>query len=192
VVITALVLAQGPVVTINQPAANMRSTVTRFRDEFEKDYRAKRNPIPVFSLLYKAGITPVNVTDEVKLAKTADGRPRVVAFSSDGRRISSDGNAVSGAAFPVLLNGKESTVSVDVPATISADVDVDRNDNSLKITFTTPLAFHLKPGELGIPVPGDLYLQAISLSDSALEYQFSTSSNGGTRFKLKLDLTRQS
>lgn len=193
VAVALLFLAQGSVVTINQPAANMRATVTHFRDEFEKEYRAKLNPIPIFSLLYNAGITPVNIADEVKLAKTADGKPRVISFSANGRQMSSEGNAVSGALFPVLLNGKESTVGIDVPAKITARVDVDnQSDNALKITLTTPLAFHLKPGELGIPVPSDLYLQAISLSDSALEYQFSTNSdNGGTKIKLKLDLTKQ-
>jgi hypothetical protein len=186
-----LMFAQGTVV-ITQPAGNMQQNVIRFRDEFENNYQATRSPIPVFSLLSKAGITPVNISDEAKFAKTAAGKPRVITFSQDGRQITSEGNAVNGVVFPLLFKDKESTVSVDFPSIISAQVDADhQGDNSLKITLTQPLAFHLKSEELGLPVPKDLYLRSIFLSNSLFEYEFSSKSDGGVVYKIKLDLTKQ-
>ena len=185
-------LPQG-VIVINQPAANMKPAVMRFRNEFVNDYRATRSPIPVFSLMAKAGMTPVNVADESRFGKTAEGKPRVVAFSEDGTRVISEGNAATGVTYPLLLNDKKSTVSIDLPRRISADVEVnDAADHSLKISLTEPLAFHLKGSELGLPVPKDLYLQSIFLSDSVLEYQFTSKPNGGLTYKLKLDLTKAS
>ena len=139
------ILAQGTVIVINQAAGNMRQNVMRFQDEFENDYQASSSPIPVFSLLSKAGITPINISDEAKFAKTASGKPRVISFSEGGRKITSEGNAINGVVFPLLFNGKESTVSVDFPSVISAQVDEDHQaDNSLKITLTQALSFHLK------------------------------------------------
>lgn len=187
--------AAPPRIKINIPAANMKATVTQFRDQFEKDYLAPRQPFPLFSMMYRAGIHPLDIDDEIRIGKGSDGKARTAIFSSDGSAMTSNGVDAKGVTFQMLLQGKVSNVLVDCPGHLSARVtteSIGSENNRLQFSFDQPLKFHVDPASLGLPVPGDLYLRSISLSDTALDYQFSTSpaSAAATAFELNLDLTK--
>lgn len=195
VALYSLLATTPPRIRINVPAGNMRQTVGRFRDEFQKNYRTPRRPVPLFTMMYRSGIEPLNPADEARIGKTASGQARVATFSFDGKTISSDGVEAKGVVFQVLLQGKVSQLVVDTPATVSAQIDTDDSqagNNLLRFTFAQPIKFHADPVGLGLPVPSDVYLWSISLSDVALDYQFSTDPTygSGTMYELYLDLTK--
>lgn len=191
----SLLATTAPRIRINVPAGNMQQTVAHFRDDFEKNYHVPRRPIPLFSMMYRSGIEPLNPADEARIGKTAAGQARVGAFSSDGKTITSDGVEAKGVVFQVLFQNKVSPLLVDCPANLSAQIDTDSSpggNNTLRFTFNQPIKFHADPAALGLPVPSDVYLTSISLSDVALDYQFSTDATAGpgTVYELYLDLTK--
>src|ERR1700684_2897919 len=121
----------GPAhIRINVPASNMKQSVSQFRDEFENNYLNPRRSIPLFSMMYQSGVTPINVADEARIGKTGSGKARVGIFSSDSVTITSDALQANGVAFEVLFQNKLSKLVVDYPASVSAQIVTDASPTS--------------------------------------------------------------
>ena len=155
------------------PAAQMKERAFDFRKNFVESYYTPQANFPLFALMYRARIFPIDGNDGLTLGKRGDFSFRdpstLVNVAPVSTTCQSD-EICDTADFPILLGGKSSTVKVNFAREIDVKVASIANDNTLSFDFGNGLPFHVDGGTTGIPfIRPDMVLKNVSISDKGLD-----------------------
>ena len=168
----------------------MHANAAFFRTSFIDHYLNPRNPYPVFTAMYQAGITPIAPDDEAKLGKRGSfifaGPTAMSNDASSSGICGSDRQVCNSAAFSFQLGGSTSSVTVD----FAPRIDVTVTDTSaLVFDFGGGVPVHFQTHGTVIPVlRPDMLFRKITVADQFMEEMLASMPGQGSPLTVTVHL----
>ena len=172
------------------PAAQMAPNAIFFKTSFIQNYLNPRNPYPVFTAMYQAGVAPESKTDEANLGKRGPfvfAAPTTMLNDASNLGICGGNPSIcNSATFAFQLGGSTSTVKVDFAPKMSISVT---NSSALAFDFGAGVPIHFQNPGAVIPVlRPDMLLTRIAIADQYLDEVLTSVPGQGTPLTVTLHL----